>query len=186
MEGLIDTLKALIFLPPIYGDRVGITGVSGGQSVAIADALAEVGLKVPLPTRESCDKLLAFYTLIGGGYLNPIDTGNANRKEIRRIMEILEEDSNMDNLVMLITTRRIFTAPEGLQEQVDLLSEMKKRGRKPLIAITTYSTLDEAQIAMETAHKLQERGVANFPSLERAARALRNVFDYYNLKKDNR
>jgi acyl-CoA synthetase (NDP forming) len=186
MEGLIDTLKALIFLPPISGDRVGITGVSGGQSVAIADAFAEVGLKVPLPTRESCDKLLTFYSLIGGGYLNPIDTGNANRKEIKRIMEILEQDTNMDNLVMLVTTRRIFMTPEGLQEQVDLLSEMKERGTKPLIAITAYSTLDEAQIAIETTQKLQERGVANFPSLERAARALRNVLDYYNFKKDTR
>ncbi len=184
MEVLIDTLKALVFLPPIYGDRVGITGVSGGQSVAIADAFAEAGLKVPPPTRESCDKLLSFYSLIGGGYLNPIDTGNANRREIRRIMEILEQDSNMDNLVMLIGTRRAFVPPEVLQEQVDLLCEMKKRGTKPLIAITTYSTLDEAKIAMETTQKLQERGVVNFPSLERAARALRNVIDYYNLKKD--
>jgi len=186
MEALIDTLKALLFLPSIYGDRVGITGVSGGQSVAIADAFAEAGLKVPPPTRDSCDRLLNFYSLIGGGYLNPIDTGNANRKDLKRILEILEQDPNMDNLVMLIGTRLMYIGPEGLQEQVDLLSELKERGTKPLIAITAYSTLAEAQIAIEITLKLQERGIISFPSLERAARALRNVLDYYNSKRDKR
>jgi len=184
MEELIDTLKALIFLPPIYGDRVGITGVSGGLSVAIADAFAEVGLKVPTPTRESCDKLLTFYTLIGGGYLNPIDTGNANRTELKRIMEVLEQDTNMDNLVMLISARLMIMEPENLQEQVELLSEIKERGTKPVIAITASSTLDEERMAIEITQKLQERGIVTFPSLERAARALRNVLDYYTFKKD--
>ncbi len=183
MEELIDTLKALIFLPPICGDRVGITGVSGGQSVAIADAFAEVGLKVPTPARESCERLLTFYSPIGGGYLNPIDTGNANRKELKRIMEVLEQDPNMDNLVMLISARRIIMQPEDLQEQVELLSEVKERAAKPVIAITAYSTFEEARMAIEITQKLQERGIVKFPSLERAARALRNALDYYTFKK---
>ncbi len=182
MEELIDTLKALIFLPPICGDRVGITGVSGGQSVAIADAFAEVGLKLPTPARESCDKLLTFYSLIGGGYLNPIDTGNANRKELKRIMEVLEQDPNMDNLVMLISARRVMMEPADLEEQVELLSEIKERGTKPVIAITAYSTFEEARMAIEITQKLQERGIVKFSSLERAARALRNVLDYYTFK----
>jgi len=191
MEELIDTLKALVFLPPIYGDRVGITGVSGGLSVAIADAFAEVGLKLPTPNRESCDKLLTFYTLIGGGYLNPIDTGNINRKNLKRIMEVLEHDRNMDNLVMLISTRLMMwikdtMEPDYLQEQVELLSEIKERGSKPVIAITAYSTPDETRMAMEIAQKLQERGIATFPSLERAARALRNVLDYYTFNLESR
>ena len=41
MEELIDTLKALLYLKAVYGNRVAVTGGSGGQSVAIADALAE-------------------------------------------------------------------------------------------------------------------------------------------------
>ena len=182
IEELIDTLKALIFLPPICGDRVGITGVSGGQSVAIADAFAEVGLKVPTPTRESCDKLLTFYSLIGGGYLNPIDTGNANRRELKRIMEVLEQDTNMDNLVMLISARRVIMEPEDFQEQVELLSEIKERATKPVIAITAYSTFEEARMAIDITQKLQERGIVKFPSLERASRALRNALDYYTFK----
>ncbi|MFH1031052.1 MAG: CoA-binding protein [Chloroflexota bacterium] len=183
IEELIDTLKALIFLPPVYGDRVGISGVSGGQSVAIADAFAEVGLKVPPPTRESCDKLLSFYSLIGGGYLNPIDTGNANRKDLKRIMEVLEQDANMDNLILMISARRMMMEPEDLQEQVDLLSEIKQRTTKPVVAITAYSTYEEARIAIEITQKLQERGIVKFPSLERAAKALRNALDYYTMKK---
>jgi len=41
-------MKALLYIPPVRGGRMGITGVSGGQSVAIADVFAEAGLRVPL------------------------------------------------------------------------------------------------------------------------------------------
>jgi DNA-binding NtrC family response regulator len=72
--------------------------------------------------------------------------------------------------------------PEDLQEQVELLSEIKERGTKPVVAITAYSTFEEARIAIEITQKLQERGIVKFPSLERAARALRNALDYYTFK----
>ena len=80
LEELIDTLKALLYLSPVRGDRVAITGGSGGQSVAIADVFAEAGLKVPLLGQESYDELATFFTLIGGSYGNAIDTGNVIRR----------------------------------------------------------------------------------------------------------
>ena len=79
MEELIDTVKALIYLPPVRGNRVALFGGSGGQSVAITDAFANAGLEVPLLTQESYDELATFFTLIGGSCRNPIDTGNVNR-----------------------------------------------------------------------------------------------------------
>ena len=93
MEGLIDTLKALLYLSPVRGDRVGVLGGAGGQSVVITDVLAGTGLKVPLLTRESYDELATFFSLIGGSYRNPLDTdAGRNRRELGRIFEILDRD----------------------------------------------------------------------------------------------
>ncbi len=181
MEELIDTLKALLYLSPVRGDRVAIAGGSGGQSVAIADVFAEAGLKVPLLTQESYDELATFFTLIGAGYRNPIDTGNVNRREMRRIMEILERDANIDNLVLLITMR--FRTPEQLGSSVNLVVDIRKRTPKPVMAILSCSfSPGEVQQAGDVIQKLQSGGVPAFIALERGAFALRNALDYYSLK----
>lgn len=181
-EELIDTLKALLFLPPVQGDRVGITGGSGGQSVAIADVFAEAGLRVPNLTQESYDELATFYTLIGGGYRNPIDVGNVNRREMARLLEILGRDANVDNLVLLSGAR--FGNPEQLESQTNQLRDIGQRTSKPVIVIVSYSfsprDVEQAGIVIS---KLQEGGIPVFVSLQRGAQALKNVLDYYNHRR---
>jgi acyl-CoA synthetase (NDP forming) len=180
MEELVDTLKALLYLPPVRGSRVAITGGSGGQSVAIADVFAEVGLEVPRLSKASYDELATFFSLIGGGYPNPIDTGNQNRLEIKRILEILERDTNTDNIVFLGMTR--FGTPEQIQSEVDFMANIRKRSPKAVVAIVPYSTAEEMRRARELTQKFQERGIPAFPSIERGARALKNALDYYSFK----
>ena len=181
-EELIDTLKALLFLPPVAGDRVGITGGSGGQSVAIADVFAEAGLRVPNLTEESYDELATFYTLIGGGYRNPIDVGNVNRREMARLLEILGQDANVDNLVLLSGAR--FGNPEQLESQTNLLRDISQRTSKPVVVIVSYSfSPRDVEQAGTVISKLQEGGIPVFVSLQRGARALKNVLDYYRHRR---
>jgi len=181
MEELIDTIKALLLLEPVTGNRVAITGGSGGQSVAIADAFAEVGLKVPMLSKESYDELATFFTLIGGGYLNPIDTGNTNRREIRHIMDILDRDKNTDNLVLLVNARMGPGGPPNAM--IDLLKEIRKKSKKPILAIIPPSfSSEDIQGASEVMAQLQDGGVPAFLSLERGAFALRKALDYYDMK----
>ena len=185
MDELIDTLKALLYLPPVRGDRVAVTGGSGGQSVAIADIFAEAGLKLPPLTRESCDELATFFSLIGGGYGNPIDTGNQNRAEMKRILQILERDADIDNLVLLVTMRFItmgFTTTEHVESQIDVMAEIRKRSPKPVMAIVSYSTPDGMRRARDITRKFQRKNIPAFPSIERGASALRNALDYYSRK----
>jgi acyl-CoA synthetase (NDP forming) len=177
MEELIDTLKALLYLPPVTGDRVAVAGGSGGQSVAIADVFAEAGLRVPELTQKSYDELASFFVLIGGGYRNPIDTGNVNSREMKRILGILERDDNIDNLVQLMTMRR--GTPEQLQSNIDLLVDMKQRTSKTVMTILFWElSAQEVGQARGIIQKLQSGGVPVFPSMERGARALRNALDY--------
>lgn len=180
MEELIDTMKALLYFPPVSGPRVGIAGGSGGPSVAIADTFAEAGLKVPRLTEASYTELASFFTLIGGGYRNPVDTGNANRREIKRIMEILAQDASTDNLALLTGSRwGIMATPET---DITMLEEIRKMTSKPVMAIVSYVSPDEMKESIAAARKFQEKGIAAFSSMERGARALKNALDFYRHK----
>ncbi len=181
MEALIDTLKALLYLAPVYGDRAAIAGGSGGQSVAIADVFAEAGLKVPTLTEESYAELAIFFSLIGGAYRNPIDTGNPNRLQMKRIMDILERDANIANLVLLSTIQ--WYTPERIKGNIELMADLRKRTAKPLMAIIFHSTAEEMQKAQQVAQQYQEVGIPVFPTMERGARALRHALDYYDLRR---
>jgi len=182
MEELIDTLKALLFLSPVPGDRVGVAGGSGGQSVAIADIFAEAGLKLPLLTQESYDELATFFRLVGASSRNPIDPGGANRAELARIMEILERDANIDNLVLLTTASSRFGRAEQLQSQINLMTGLRRRTSKPVMAVVSFSGPEEMKKAADITQKLQNGGVPAFPSIRRGAFALKNALDYYSFK----
>ncbi len=181
MDELVDTLKAIQHLKPVYGDRVGITGGSGGQSVAIADVFAEAGLKVPALTQESYDELATFFSLIGGGYRNPIDTGNVNRREMKRIMEILERDDNVDNLVLL--TSAIPRMAGQTDRDTAMLAEIRQRTSKPVAVILGFQSPEAVQAAREVTQRFREGGIPTFVSLERGAKALKNALEYYVLKR---
>jgi len=181
MEELVDALKAIQYLKPVYGNRVGITGGSGGQSVAIADVFAESGLKVPALTGESYDELATFFSLIGGGYRNPIDTGNVNRREMKRIMEILEKDGNVENLVLLTSANPRMAGQ--LDRDVSVLVETRERSQKPVAVILTFQSPEAMQATRDLAQRLREGGIPTFVSLERGAKALKNALDYHTLKR---
>jgi acyl-CoA synthetase (NDP forming) len=195
MEDLIDALKALLLLSPVKGDRVAIAGGSGGQSVALTDAVIEAGLEVPRLTQTSYDELASFYDIIGGGYGNPIDTGNSNREQLTRIMDIIEKDANIDNIVMLVgvgmggagyvpDTQGMISndsAPGG----PDSVLALRKKTSKPVIAAVSApfapGGVREARRVMKV---LQEGGVPGFITINRAATALRKALDYYHSKRE--
>lgn len=179
MEELIDTLKALLYLAPVYGNRVGIAGGSGGQSVAIADVFAEAGLKVPLLTEESYDELATFFTLIGGSYRNPIDTGNVNRLQLKRIMEILERDGNTDNLVLLTSVGAFGRMREQVEGDINSLIDIRNRTPKPVMVTLGFAAPEAWQDTREVIQKFRDGGIPTFVTLERGARALKNALGYY-------
>jgi acetate---CoA ligase (ADP-forming) subunit alpha len=182
LEDLIDTANALTYLPPVRGLRVGVTGGSGGQSVNIADSFAEVGMRLPKLTEQSYDKLREFYSIIGGGYLNPVDTGNQNRFEMNRIADILVQDPNIDNLALL-SLARMMKRDGRLDGTVEMMANLRKNSEKPLISIVTYHSLEELPVVKEVVAKFQEEGIPTFTTIERGAQALKNVFEYYRMKE---
>ncbi len=184
IEELTDTLNAILYLPPVFGNRVGVAGGSGGQSVAIADVFAENGLKVPSLTKESYDQLASFFMLIGAGYRNPIDPG-VNRREIKRIMDILEADANIDNLVLMTSVMSMARASEQLEREISLLLELRQRTHKPIAVVLGYYSPEAVQETRTVAQRLRNGGIPMFVSPERGARAIRNALLYHELKRNN-
>jgi acetyltransferase len=182
LEEMVDTLKALLYLPQVRGNRVAVTGGSGGQSVAIADVFAEAGLRLPSFSEESYDELGTFYDVIGGGYRNPIDTGNQNRMQTRRILEIIGRDANIDNIVLLFMAR--MAAAGELKVHIDPLVDIRNKTGKPVMAIVSYSTPNEMERAGEVTKRFQEKDIPTFPSIERGAKALKNALDYYRRQRN--
>jgi len=181
MEELVDTLSAIMYLSTVKGKRVGIAGGSGGQSVAIADVFAEAGLKVPTLTQESYDKLAEFFLLVGAGYRNPIDPG-VNRTEMKRIMNILEQDENIDNLVLLTSVTSLLRTSEQLQSDISLLKEIRERNSKPVAVILGFYSPEMINETREVMEKLRDIDIPTFVSLERGAKALSNAFEYHNVR----
>jgi len=177
MEELVDTLNALLFLSPVYGNRVGVAGGSGGQSVAIADVFAENGMKVPALTKESYEKLASFFVLVGSGYKNPIDPG-VNRREIKRIMDILEEDANIDNLVLMTSVTSMFRTTEQLERDTAMLIELRQKTKKPVAVVLGYYAPETSKEISAFARRLRDNGICLFVSPERGAKAMRNALIY--------
>jgi acetate---CoA ligase (ADP-forming) len=181
LDDLIDSLKAITFLKPLKGDRVAITGGSGGLSVAVADVFAEAGLAVPRLSQKSYDEFATFFSLIGGGYQNPVDTGNVNAVEMKRILDILAADENIDIIVLLLTAHiRSMKLTETI---IGAATAIHKTTAKPVAAIISHTfSPNHVQQAQDLMKKLQEGGVPTFIALERGARAIRKTLEYCRMK----
>ena len=177
---LVDTMNAIIYMRPVKGKRMGIAGGSGGQSVAIADVFAENGLQVPTLSKESYDKLAGFFQLIGAGYRNPIDPG-VNRREMRRIMDILDNDTNVDNLVMMTNVGSQTRNADQVLGDLEMLIELRQRSQKPVSVILGYNLPENTQETLAVVDKLHAGGIPLFVSAERGARAIHNASEYYKL-----
>ena len=93
-------------------------------------------------------------------------------------MRILERDTNVDNLVLLLTEH--FGPPEQVESQVNLMADIRKRTSKPVMVVVGFSTPEEMQRAADITKKYQEKGIPAFASTERGAFALKNTLDYYS------
>jgi acyl-CoA synthetase (NDP forming) len=189
LEEMVDVVKGLLYIKPGTGKQVGLIAMTGGQSVVIADAFEGAGLKVPLLSAASYEKLASFFDIIGGSYRNPLDAGGTlamgfRRDNLQRMLDILDEDPNVDAIaietaVTFLARRRALHA-SLLDNLLNLLSEHKERSRKPFLVILQAGHL-EGKIA-EIRSQFVARGIATFGSFEQGANALAKVIAYHRFR----
>ena len=185
LDEMIDCVKALLYLKPPEGPRVGLIAQSGGQSVAITDAFVQEGLTVPLLCQRSYQEFACFFNVIGGSYLNPLDVSWNSRSidDIMKILNILSSDDNIDTLVLELwvdSLARIAETDSTLDNLLWALYDLKTRSNKCLLIVLTAWQLEAEALNMR--QKLYEVGLPGFPTFERAAKALKRVTEYYRVQ----
>jgi acyl-CoA synthetase (NDP forming) len=181
---MVDVLKGLRLWPRFTGDGVGLTGGSGGQSVAMADVFSRAGMRVPQLSEQSRQQLASWFSLVGASFNNPVDMGS-NRSEMDTIFDVLADDPGIDSVVVQVRPGTGDAADvERLEQQLAALARLRERSGKPVAALTTSSTpLEDGPAVAALDARLRDIGVAAYPTYERAAQAMRKVLAYYRFQE---
>jgi acyl-CoA synthetase (NDP forming) len=190
LDEMVDIIKALLYVKPATGNRVGLIAMSGGQSVVITDVFAKAGLEVPLLTQNSYDRLSTFFSIIGGSYRNPFDISSTFLmaedpvSNLANMLDVMDRDPNIDSVVLELfpVIRPLSEGAETAEPVLDVISAFNETSQKPFIIIVTAAYSDA--LAAETRDKLMQRGIPSYSNFERAARTLRKLADYYHLREE--
>ena len=184
LDEVIDAAKMLTYLKPTTGDRVGIIGGSGGQSVSMSDDFSWAGLNVPTLTEPTLEQMASFFQLVGASYFNPVDIGGINRSNLETILGLLTGDPNVDIVAMMRGVQRGRRSQEDVAAELKLYGEARDKSGKPMLAMfwTPVPYPDNAPME-EMDATLRDLGIPTFPSPVRAALALKKTVDYYRFRE---
>lgn len=202
LEEMLDLAMALSTQPLPKGRRVGIITVGGGWGVLAADYCMKAGLVVedlPKALVRALDKVFPPWW----NRINPIDTVAGYRKgDIRRALELFLQSERFDGVLMLgfgwrIARGSILKAQAsgpndpmitaGLDwiseemENFDALPGLIQRFKKPVILAS-----DVLHFIPGFPRAFQEKGLAAYPSLQRAVRAYAGLVRRYEVLQRGR
>lgn len=196
MEALVDTTAALVKLRPARGPRLGVLILTGGQGIALTDAFARKGLRVPDLAQSSLDELATFFDPIGGSFHNPLDAAYATETPamLERELRILDRDPNIDAVVMdlfqtIMSTRRIQSdygvgqgyrndLPDAVGDRfLDVMVRQAREATKPFFVVLTPAETERE--GLELRELLKNAGVLSFDSAERAAVAYAKALHWW-------
>ena len=177
LDEMVDVVHALQRTKPGRGRRVALMAMTGGQSVALADAFAREGWEVPRFAESTYAQLGEFFNVIGGSYQNPLDMAGTimpDRAALDRLLDLMADDPNVDAVAMEVSAtfaaQRWEREPEELASLIRSLRRFQERSDKPFVTALHPSYVEAA--ALKARDALQDAGLAVFPSFERAANAL--------------
>jgi acetyl-CoA synthetase (ADP-forming) len=169
LEELLDAAKALDTCPLPAGNRVAVLSGQAGPGMAACDVCEEMGLVLATFSEETQARINAALPPLALRS-NPVDMGPAwySPQAIAEVAEASLGDPNVDGVVLCIAYA---SANIGA---VESLSGVLKAwaGTKPI----TCCLSAPVELWEEGIRSLEEAGVPNYPSPERAAVALGNLW----------
>jgi acyl-CoA synthetase (NDP forming) len=191
-DELLDAIKLLQFVKPTTKTGVGLIAMTGGPSVVITDAFAHAGFTVPLLSEASYQELSSFFTVIGGSFRNPLDSGHTigmgqTSDNLERLLSILDRDPNIDAVVMDtgagLVAGQWQAHPKTLEGLLDTLTNFALHSAKPFFVVLQPFALEAA--LLQVREQFHARGIATFATHQRAARALRLATEYWQFRAEN-
>jgi len=175
-EELLDTAKALAMCPHPSGNNVAVLSGQAGPGMAACDVCEMEGLLIPPFSKETQRRVeellppLAIRT-------NPVDMGPAwyDSEAIKGIVYTVMDDKNIDALILCIMFASANRSAVGIL--TDLLLERK--ADKPILCCFSAP----AGIWDDEIKRLEGSGIPNFPTPERAAKTLVNLFRFKKMRQ---
>lgn len=183
-DEMADTLLLFEKVGRLEGSNVGvvcgITDGGGGEAVLTCDAFADLGMDVPVLDTVTNAEVLSLVGQVGSVLGNPVDMSQRQRdpEALRRAMELVAGVPAIDILVVFQNAGVIFDefAEETLDALNDTIVDFSRQHAKPVLAVLQPGTAESRR--MKVQRRLSEGGVPVFPSVERLAKAVRNVSRY--------
>jgi len=175
-EELLDTAKALVMSSPPEGKNVAVLSGQAGPGMAACDVCEMEGLLLPPfspATQKRIEELLPPLAI----RTNPVDMGPAwyDSGAIKGIVQAVLEDPNIDAIILCIMFASANKASVGTLS--DLLLERKTN--KPVICcISSPAGIWDDEIKL-----LEQSGIPNYATPERAAKTLANLVRFKKIKR---
>jgi acyl-CoA synthetase (NDP forming) len=182
IEHLFIMAEALITQPLPKGKRIAIIG-SGGQGVALMDALAFLGIDAPEFTEEDKLKIKKLLPPHAPTPKNPVDfaAGGSETMGEVRVAEMLASLNYIDGLITNVPTDRNYSSPsffeqkKALMTAFDLFCQIPKKYNKPVITQRWFVSNEVSEIL-----KIARIPIFNSPS--ECARAMYGLVKYSEIK----
>ena len=175
-EELLDTAKALTMCPLPEGNKVAVLSGQAGPGMAACDVCEMEGLLIPpfsMETQKRVEELLPPLAI----RTNPVDMGPAwyDSEAIRGIVHTVLEDKNIDAIILCI----MFASAN--RPAVGILTELllERRINKPILCCFS----SPPGIWDDEIKRLEGSGIPNYPTPERAAKILVNLFRFKKISK---
>jgi acetyl-CoA synthetase (ADP-forming)/acetyltransferase len=186
MDEVADIIQGLTRVNKIQGKRVAIIGRGGGIGVIATDICERAGLKVPPFSRETQQNLLQIRPDAGAMFRNPVEPklGMEGATEFYlKGLPIIDADMETD-IILVQMAVDIYGGhtpdlAETVTESAYSLCAAADAIKKPLaVALFSGGHIDTVLAAAAARDILTKAGIAVFPGIESAARAISKVYDY--------
>ncbi len=163
-EEFMDMLRVLSAQPPLLSPQIAVITNAGGPGILATDAAERAGLilaELEPINRESLQKLLP----PAASAKNPVDVlGDALGDRYEASLAACAKDRNIDGVAMLLTPQ-VMTPAEDVAQAI-----IRIHASHPLMPVVT-AFMGEKNVT-KAIRILQENGIPNFPTPERAIGAL--------------
>jgi acyl-CoA synthetase (NDP forming) len=163
----------------------GLADGGGGISVSASDACAEIGLPIPPLSLETRRKLTGLLGQVGSILHNPVDVsqGGSNPSVIREALKFVLADPSIELVIIQEDTGILlkYFPTEWVQEINAVFVDLRTKQGKPLVVVLPPGAAELQRLEIE--QTLAKVSIPVFPSMERAAKAIANLSEYYRLHK---
>ncbi|MCO5202728.1 MAG: CoA-binding protein [Chloroflexi bacterium] len=176
-EQLLDLMLGAALLPRATGRNIAVVGGGGGRSVQSADACEENGLTVvPLPD-DVREKVRERAPQLAGWIGNPVDQSilAGSGLSSNGLLELMLQSDRYDLAIANVGEDWFFGRPDAgdrLKHACNRLAEICENSSKPVAVVlgaTETSNREHRQLVDDVRDQFTTRGIAVYPSVERAA-----------------